>query len=332
MGQHFSKDEVDEIVRLHEVEGMTHKQIAEKMGRMDKKGAPNARSIMEQYSKFKRFQSLEKQVEGLSQSAEVEAIVPMVQEEVPPLLPMNIPLEPKSDSPQVARFAGESKTMTVPEQRQEYVFKEADLNIQEDAINLSDMTSNQRYEFLRKHIFKSTRGKHTFNKILNKEETDLFCEEYFRILKEQDSLTNAEEQGLFTAILNYVLYHRALELDKEAREKFERGVPGTVYDTRWQKEYNDRYVQYIKGIEALKLSRQQRLKDLARSGNTFLDIAEQLMKKDNQNALADEIMRIEHANAEELKRLQENGWMIFGGAPNNNPETNYFNTDTDDVE
>lgn len=325
--QHFSKDEIAEIVRLHEVDGLTHRDIAERMKRLDKKGAPNARSIMEQYAKFKRRQALDIKTQTLIESAPKE-IVPMTPDEIiPPLLPMNVPLEPKSESPKVARFAGESEVMTVPEQKQEYVFREADLEIQENDVNLSEMSKNQRFEHLRKNIFTTSRGKHVFNKVLSKEESDLFCEEYFRILKEQDSLTNAEEQGLFTSILNYVLFHRALELDKVARTKFEKGGPGAIHDTRWQKEANDRYIQYQKGIEALKLSRQQRLKDLERAGNTFLDIAEQLFKRDNQDAFAEEIVRLERATVEDMKRLQENGWLISGLLPDNNPEVNYFNTE-----
>lgn len=331
MASHFTQKDIDEIVRLHEVEGLTHKDIAIKLGRMDRKGNPNARAVMEQYAKYKRMQSLNQKIDAVINSNDVASIpfnevVPMTSESVPPLLPMNVPLEASN---KVERFAQTSEVMTVPKSQQPYVFNPDNLKINEDSVNLSEMSRNQRYEYLRKNLLASARGQHTFNKILSKDETDLFCEEYFRILKEQDSLTNAEEQQLFTAILNYVLYHRALELDHAARLKYESGQAGAMYDTRWQKEYNDRYIQYQRGIEALKLSREQRLQDLARSGNTFLDFAELISKKENQEALAEEIIKIESASVDELKRLQENGWLIFGTSPNNNPEVNYFDEKKD---
>ena len=329
MGLHFTQDDIVEIVRLHEVEGLTHKDIAVKMGRLDKKGNPNARAIMEQYSKYKRMKSLEKPSQPITQLVPTETI-PMIVDNGPPLLPMNVAVNPKDESPQIARFAQDSEVVQLPKQKTAYVFNPDELKIKEDNVNLSELTRNQRYDYLRKNLLKSTRGMHLFNKVLSKEEADLFCEEYFRILKEQDSLTNAEEQSLFAAILNYVLYHRALEMDKAARTKYESGAAGSVYDTRWQKEYNDRFTQYQKGIETLKLSRQQRLQDLARSGNTFLDLAEQLYKIENQEALTDEVMQIEKMTEKETQRLQENGWILFGGSPNNNPEVNYFDNKQDE--
>lgn len=194
--------------------------------------------------------------------------------------------------------------------------------------DLAGMSRKQRYDYLDQNLDGSERAKHTFNHILTPEEVKLFKEEYYRVLREQDSLTNAEEQQLFSAILNYVLAQRALQEDQLARTSYlNRNVPGNnpnqIYDSRFHEQYLNHFKQYQEGLKALKLSREQRLKDITNIGHTFLDFAEILNKKENQEGIADEIMKIEKMTEDEIKRLQENGWLIFGRSPQNNPEINY---------
>jgi len=203
-----------------------------------------------------------------------------------------------------------------------------DVSAFDGGTDLSSMSRKQRFDHLDKTLDKSERAKHTFNHILSPEEVLLFKEEYYRILREQDSLTNAEEQQLFGAILNYVLAARALQADQMAIRAYnERTLPGndprTIYDSRFHEQYGDHYKQYQDGLRALKLSREQRLKDITSIGNTFRDFAEVFAKKENQEGIADEILKIEGMTEAEIKRLQENGWLIFGRSELNNPEVNY---------
>jgi hypothetical protein len=71
-------------------------------------------------------------------------------------------------------------------------------------------------------------------------------------------------------------------------------------------------------MRTLKLSREQRLKDMQRQGTTFLDYAEKFAKNDEQAKAIDEILKLEAASQDELKRLQRNGWLVAGGLPDNN--------------
>ena len=47
MAAHYSKKDLADIVRLKDIEGLTHKEIASQLGR------PNARAVMNQYKKAK---------------------------------------------------------------------------------------------------------------------------------------------------------------------------------------------------------------------------------------------------------------------------------------
>lgn len=327
MAKQFTREDVERIVYLHETEGLTHKEIAQRMERFDRNGAPNARAIMEQYARFKRYKSLSNVGESLQVTEVVQASVPMPlpnEPAPPPLLPDNVPLAPREESPKIERFTQGQNTVTLPKAQLPKPYDNGAVKIDQD-VSLENMSRNQRFEYLKANLRASVRGKHTFTKILSEDEGELFIQEYFRIVKEQDTLTNAEEQQLFIATLSYVLMHRALELDRKAYQDYmnKTNGPASTYDTRWQKESAERNEQYQKGIESLKLSRAQRLKDLARSGNTFLDYVEVFQKKENQFSIADDIMRIESMTDAEVKRLQDNGWMIFGSSPNNNPEVNY---------
>lgn len=203
----------------------------------------------------------------------------------------------------------------------------------ESTIMLNEMTRNQRYELLKSRIGITPRTKYLFN-TYSDIERELFIDEYEGIIKEMDTLTAAEEQQLFLALNNFVLALRAQGRDKLSWDKHEASLkpqgPANgiiprieVYDTRYTAEYNDRMKQYIDGIRALKMSREQRLKDIAKTGNTFLDFSEILAKKENQLAISEEVFQLESKSAEELEKLQANGWVIFGKSTKNNMETVY---------
>jgi len=267
MAAHYTNKQLEEIHSLRE-QGMSYKDIAIKYNRVNNKGQPNSRSVMEAYAKW---------------------------------------LKTKPQQPQ----------------QKEEVPQKALLN---------EMTRRQRYEHLTAKMGSTPRTKYLFE-TYNNEEKAIFIDEYDGIIREMESLTAAEEQQLFLALNNFVLAMRAQKRDKVAWDKHESSLkpvtPGALpqriepYDTRFTAEYDDRMTQYINGIKALKMSREQRLKDIAKSGNTFLDFAELLAKKENQLGISEEILSIEHKTEEELKRLQTNGWIIFGKSESNNFDVKY---------
>lgn len=365
MGKQYGADEIKEIVRLHEVEGMTHKAIAEKLGRMDRNGVPNGRAIMEQYSRFKRLQALGVPEKIVPMNTEERKV--MEKEESVPYPPellaeareidgpakgthiVNVPyIPPDLHNPTPPSGAGAgagvpagsqivSKPDFMPMNQSAPEFQNVPnpsildgpakpyLSTFEEGVNIADLSRKQRFEYLERTLLASARAKHTFTKVLSPTEVELFKEEYFRVVREQDSLTNAEEQQLFTAILNFCLSQRALSDDQTARYNYANKVngPTTLYDSRYHEQYLNHYKQYQDGLKSLKLSREQRLKDIAKSGTSFIDYAEIIAKRENQEGAAEEIIKIESMTEQEVRRLAENGWLIFGRSPINNPHVNY---------
>lgn len=264
MAKHFTEDDLREIVRLKDEEGLTHKQIAERLQRFDTKGQPNARAIMKQYKR--------------------------------------------------AKAAG---LMHTPSPIQKEVVAEVE---QRRALN--ELSRRERVAHLREVLPDSPRGKFLYEEVFDDTEKGIFEDEYFRILEEEDSFTSAEEGILFMAMVHYTLAMRALKRDKATFEKSaQNGYTGQdqlMYTDQWTREYHENMKKYESMMRSLKLSREQRLKDIQRMGTTFLDFAERVARDNEQEKLADEILKLEGASEEEFIRLQEHGWIIGGGLPNNN--------------
>ncbi len=281
MANHFTQQDLLEIVRLKEVENLTHRQIAEKMGRLDKDGKPNERSVMAQYTKFKKTTG-----QVLSTT---DGIIPL------------------KDSPKENVRPSTNSTILKGSH----------------APDLNELTRKQRVDYLKQKLPASARGKHIFNNVLSPDEQELFLEEFFTVISEEDSLTSAEEQQLFNATLHLVLAWRAMAQDKDCYSRSPlsgyKGSDVTVYVDTFKKDAEANMKKYGELIKSLKLSREQRLKDLQRQGTTFLDFAEKYAKHDEQYLAVQEILKLEELSAAELKRLQANGWLVAGGLPNNQP-------------
>jgi len=271
VAKHFTQRDLQLIVKLKEVDGLSHKEIAEKLGRLDGNGKPATRSVMKQYKKAKS--------QGITTYKATSSPIP--KDEVP-------------------------GTVEKP---------------------LNEMGRNERVQHLRSIIPGSPRGKYIYEHVLNDVEREMFEEEYFRIIKEEDSFTAAEEGILFMAILHWTLAMRAWKRDKNSYDRSPQngyvqamgGPPPSIYTDQWTKEAKDNMKTYESMMKSLKLNREQRLKEIQRMGTTFLDFAERVAKTNEQERIADEILKLEHMSEKELKKIQEKGWMIAGGLPNNSP-------------
>lgn len=264
MAKHFTEDDLKEIVRLKEEEGLTHKEIAIRLNRMDGKGNPNDRAIMKQYKR-----------------AKAAGLIPV-------------------PSPTKEELVAEDKTRRA----------------------LNELSRRERVDRLRAVLPESPRGKFLYTEVFTDQEKLIFEDEYFRILEEEDSFTSAEEGILFMAMVHYTLAMRALKRDKATYEKSAQagytGQDQLMYSDQWTREYHENMKKYESMMKSLKLSREQRLKDIQRIGTTFLDFAERVARTNEQEQIAEEIMKLEGASEEEFAKLQKHGWMIGGGLPNNN--------------
>ena len=192
----------------------------------------------------------------------------------------------------------------------------------EDDRALNEMSRAERTAHLRSVLPDSPKGKFIYGEVFDVTERSMFEDEYFRILSEEDSFTAAEEGILFMAMVHWTLAMRALKRDKDTYNRSAqagyKGQDQLMYSDQWTRDYQENMKKYESMMKSLKLSREQRLKDVQRMGTTFLDYAERVARTNEQEKLAEEIMKLEHASAEELKKLQKNGWIVGGGLPNNN--------------
>lgn len=189
---------------------------------------------------------------------------------------------------------------------------------------LEQMDRVQRNEYLVARLRLSPRYKTIIDKGLSKGERELFEFEYGEIIKSMDSLTEAEEQMLFTALHEYILSHRAgtikAELEKcmqetlsgmwnEGDSRFCRSVP-----TKYSDEQERHLKRYESFMDKLKLSRAQRLDKVKDTKKSLVDVARDLTTSEQQARVADEIERIERVTDEELQRMLDSGYLygLFG--------------------
>lgn len=185
---------------------------------------------------------------------------------------------------------------------------------------LDEMGREERFRFIENKLQKTPRFKITF-KNFAKEEKDVFTEEYLSIVRSTETLTEAEEQALFASILELVLALQSLSRKQKEEQLLDQTLDGkipqsdpryrTMVDPRYQKEYDSHMRLYQAGMEQLKMSRSQRLKEVRSQKQTLVDLAEELSAKNAQAEVADEIERLSKLKDEELKKMIENGY-IYG--------------------
>lgn len=177
---------------------------------------------------------------------------------------------------------------------------------------LDEMGRDERFVHLQR-IFETTPRARFVFKALKKEEKEVFVDEYLRIIKSTDSITEAEEQQLFSSCIEYVLALRALSFKTEEEEMYAETMDGQwekgderyrpAVDDSFAKAYNQHISNYQKFMHQLKLSREQRLNKIRNDKRTLTDLAAELMSKSAQSSAAEEIERLSKERDEELLRL-----------------------------
>lgn len=327
MAQRYTEEDMHEIDKLREM-GLSWSDVAKRMGRISAAGVPNGRGVMEHYLAWKKarnepipakkpiYDDIQHPVDIIWPTAAIE--IPKIDEPIIQTSGINPSILPASGSSPVINGPVPNVPLEQPKRQHFMVVPPSQKKLR----SLESMSRKERFDYITRTIHDNPRSKHVFLNILNQDEQEIFLHEYSQILLEQDSLTNAEEQQLFNAILNLVLYYRARARDTKAYEDY-AAKKTQIYDSRWQDEATNCHKVYSDTIKGLKLSREQRLKDMARSGNTFLDYVENFVRKEQQISIADEIMELAKSTEAELKRLQENGWVIFGRSATNSGEVKY---------
>lgn len=181
---------------------------------------------------------------------------------------------------------------------------------------LDEMTRDERARYIEGRMQATPRFRMAFRSF-SQEDKDVFVDEYMGVIRSVDSLTEVEEQALFASILELVLAFQALNRkEKEERwrdESLEGHIPEDDprfrrhVDNKYQQEYDQHMKLYQKGMEQLKMSRKDRLKEVRSQKLSLVDLAEELSSKNVQSEAADEIERLAKMKDAELQRLLELG-------------------------
>ena len=190
----------------------------------------------------------------------------------------------------------------------------------DDDKTLDEMTRDERAIFIENKLQGTPRFKLTFRNF-DEEEKEVFIGEYISVIKSTESITEAEEQALFAAVLELVLALQALSRKEREEKWFQQSVEGKIpeddprfrrfIDPRYHKEYDAHMKLYQNGMEQLKMSRSQRLQAVRSQKQTLIDLAQELSSRNAQAEVAEEIERLSKFKDDELKRMITDGH-IFG--------------------
>jgi hypothetical protein len=181
---------------------------------------------------------------------------------------------------------------------------------------LDEMTREERYRFIESRLQQSPRFRIAFQNF-EQDQKELFVDEYLKVIKSTDTLTEVEEQAVFAAILELILAFQALNRKEREESWRDQSLDGKIpeddpryrriVDDKYQREYDQHMKLFQKGMDGLKMSRSQRLKEVRSQKQTLVDLAEMLSNKNAQSEVADEISRLSKLKDDELKKLLEQG-------------------------
>lgn len=189
---------------------------------------------------------------------------------------------------------------------------------------LDEMSREERFRFIESRLEQTPRFRMVFRNF-NSDQKGVFIDEYLTIIRSTETLTEAEEQALFAAILELILSFKALDRKEQEEMYRDQTMEGLiteddvkyrrVVDDKYQREYDQHMKLYQKGMSELKMSRSQRLKEIRTQKRTLVDVAEELSHSNAQAQVADEIERLAKEKDSELKRLLDLGHIhgVFEG-------------------
>jgi hypothetical protein len=185
---------------------------------------------------------------------------------------------------------------------------------------LDEMSRDERFLFISDRLRTTPRFRMAFEGF-SVPHQDVFIDEYLKIIKATDTLTEIEEQSLFTAILEFILALQCLARKQREEDLYDRSMSGDIQpdslmfrsciNKNFQDEYDKHMKMYQSSIKSLKMSREQRLKEVRSERRTLVDLAEELSNKNVQANVANEIEHLSMVSDEELKRMIENKH-VFG--------------------
>jgi transposase-like protein len=134
---------------------------------------------------------------------------------------------------------------------------------------------------------------------------------------DEDALTRAENEMLIRASFSNVKYLRAQSLLHIAETYLMADIEGALSDSdedeakrrfgggreTYKKEVEQWHKEYMELLNDLKLTRKQRLDKIKDTRNTFLDLQQELVNRDRQGSIIEDIKRINRATDDEFHRM-----------------------------
>jgi hypothetical protein len=188
---------------------------------------------------------------------------------------------------------------------------------------LDEMSREERFRYIRDRLQSTPRFRMVFDEFSD-DEKEVFIDEYLSIVRATDTLTEVEEQALFTAILELILSFQALRRKQREEKLYEDSMSGKIpeddpkfrrfVDDKYHKEHDQHSKLHQQGIRNLKMSREQRLKEVKSERRTLVDLAEELSTKTVQAEVANNIEVLSKLRDDELKKMLEEGHLfgVFG--------------------
>jgi hypothetical protein len=193
--------------------------------------------------------------------------------------------------------------------------------------SLDEMTRDQRVLYLKQRINTTPRFTFVFQ-AFSAEEQVVFIDEYITIVSSVESLTEAEEQTLFGAIGEFVLAYRALRFKTREERWYEESMEGIIRpedndgntdpryrrindSEKYQKQYDSHMKLRERGINDLKMSRVQRMKEVRSDRKSLVDVIEAFSHKNAQADATEAIVKMSLLRDDQLKEMLKSGY-IYG--------------------
>ncbi len=191
------------------------------------------------------------------------------------------------------------------------------------SITLDEMTRKDRYRLIKERLETTPRARLTFE-TFNSDEKALFVDEFLSIVKSTDTLTEVEEQTLFTAMVEFVFAHREIKRDTQEWEWYQDSLNDkisnssltfrAVYNNAHKLAQEKHFKTYTDLLHALKMSRTQRLDKVKSDKRTLVDLTTELSSKSSQTKASEDIFRYSQMRDKELEAMLKNGYLhgVFG--------------------
>jgi len=188
-----------------------------------------------------------------------------------------------------------------------------------------ELTRGERMQRLEDRFKTDPKYAHYLDSIFDKAERVAFLKQFTDIVTDLETLDSFEEAHLFIAIAQFILalrYARRYRQQQEAFDRFLGGdydpddpkdaasVRGTAPDENLMEEFNKKSALFNQFREKFARVQEEKRKRVTRGRKSFTDYMEYYSDKDKQREAMRDILDMNNAQDEELRRMIKNGELL----------------------